>query len=120
MILSKDQFFEAFAVKTENVRIADDKELRVRQIPSHVAAKFRQHENQEAFIFVNVVVDGEGKRYWSDDDIPTVVEKVDPSVVALVISRAWVLTDIEPERAEEIKKNWRTLRGETSGESPSA
>lgn len=117
MILTKDQLSQAFPIKTERVKLFEtENEVLVRSIPATALGRFRDTKNPDAYIFVNVVVDEAGNRYWRDEDADQVEAQVAAEVIQLVVSKAFALSQVTPERRAEIKKNWTNPSGDGSGE----
>jgi len=118
MLLTKEQILSQ-RLPSERISVPwlDDSEIIVRALPHHVIErKAKEDEPEQAFIFVNAVVDENGKRMYTDADLKTISETVDRSLIELVVAAAYRLSSIPQERRDAIKKNWTTLAGATSGE----
>jgi hypothetical protein len=120
MILTANQLLSDHRHKTARVAIAEGQEVIVRSLPSHVIEKAQQQKSADAWVFVNAVVDEQGKRLFKDEQAEEVAECVAADIMQLVTSKAFALSAVSSERKEEIKKNWEILRGSNSGEPPSA
>lgn len=119
MILTAQQILETQKHRTEPVELAQGQEVLVRSLPAHVVDGSQKAKNSDAYIFAHAVVDESGKRLFTDDQIDQIADTVASDVLSLVASKAFSLSIVPEARREEIKKNWQTLRGGNSGESPS-
>lgn len=119
MILTAQQILDTQKHRIEPVELAPGQEVLVRSLPAHVVDGSQKAKNSDAYVFVHSVVGEDGKRLFADDQVDTIAEALAPDVLSLVASKAFSLSIVSEARREEIKKNWQTLRGETSGESPS-
>ncbi len=121
MLLTKEQIL-AHRLKTERVDIGDG-EIIVRALPTHVIERAKAvtapEYGEDAYLFVNAVIDDAGKRLYTDEDAGAIAQTVDPGLIALVVSKAYQLAAVPAEMQERIKKNWNALAGKSSGESPS-
>jgi hypothetical protein len=124
MLLTKEQIL-AQRLPTERVKVPwlDDAEMIIRAMPSHVMQKCTQlngEYGEDAYVFVNTVVDENGKRLYSDADAVDLANTVDPSLIRFVWAKAWAVSQISPERQAEIKKNLpKILSDALFGASPS-
>ncbi len=57
------------------------------------------------FIFVQCVVNGKGKRVYSDSDITKIADTVDTALIDLVVDEADRLSKVTDERKAAIKKS---------------
>jgi hypothetical protein len=124
MLMTREQIL-AQRLPVERIRIPwiEDAEIIVRAMPSHVMQKCTQlngEYGEDAYIFVNTVVDENGNRLYADSDAATLANTVDPSLIKFVWAKAWGLSQIPPERQAEIKKNLpKILSDALFGASPS-
>lgn len=119
MLLTKHQILEQ-RLKTEKLDLGDDKEIIVRALPVHIVERAEKIQatdyGPDAFVFVNAVVDEQGKRIYADEDAAQVAEMVDGGLLQLVVSKSYALARLDPETRKRIKKNWTTQPGSNSGE----
>ncbi len=64
-----------------------------------------RRSSPNAFIFVNCVVDEEGKRVYGDNDINVVQDTVDPDLIDLVVQAVDQMAEASEERKEALKKS---------------
>ena len=119
MILTAQQILETQKHRIEPVALAEGQEVLVRSLPAHVVDGSQKAKNSDAYVFVHAIVDSAGKRLFTDEQVDEVAETVSSDVLSLVASKAFSLSIVPEVRQAEIKKNWQTLRGARSGESPS-
>lgn len=105
MILNAAQLREQFAPKTERVQIFDTgHEVIVRALPAHIMDQASGHPKSDAFVFANAVVDEQGKRYYTDEQVNEIADTISHEVVHFVALKAYQLGSVSPERQEVIKK----------------
>ena len=119
MILTAQQILDTQKHRVETIDLGEGKEVLVRALPSHVVDNRLKAKDADAFIFIHAVVDEKGKRLFADEQLEEVTDTVSSDVLQLVASKALTLSIVSKERREEIKKNWKTLVEDASGESPS-
>lgn len=61
-----------------------------------------------SFIFVNCVVDEDGKRLYTDEDLTLIAETVDPDLIDLVVQAVDEMTEASDERKDALKKSSTT------------
>lgn len=119
MILTKEQIL-ARRLPIEAVDIGEGQEIMVRAVPLHVIEQSRSVETKEygsdAFLFAHAVVDATGNRLYTDADIPMLAQTVQTSIIQLVVAVTFRLAKIDDAMLEKIKKNWKSLGVEKSGE----
>lgn len=119
MILTAQQILETQRQRVEKLDLGDGKEVLVRSLPAHVVDGQQKAKNADAYVAVNALVDEQGKRLFTDDQVDLVAENIASHVLSLISSKAFSISIVPEARREEIKKNWQILRGDSSGESPS-
>lgn len=120
-LLSKEDLLNQ-RLKTERVNIPwMDGDIVVRALSYHCKETMvRKAEdesfNQASYVFVNCVVDEEGKRLYSDRDAKSVAENVDSDLIDFVVAKVMNLSVMDKDKMEAIKKNSMMSASDDSGE----
>lgn len=128
MLMSREQIL-AQRLATERCKIpwlngAESSEIIVRAMSARVIEGLQNKEHKfgsDVYVFVNSVVDENGKRLYTDEDQQLIAETIESGLIQYVWSIAWRLSELSAERKAAIKKNLPTTLGAALfGESASA
>lgn len=121
MLMTREQLLRQ-TLPTEVIEVPwiEGGEVRVRAVPVHIQAQANEmrDKNADAFVFIHCVLDENGKRLYADSDFELVASTMDTGLLQLVVSAAYRLSVLDETKQAAIKKNWKTLAIDPSGESP--
>ncbi len=124
MLMTREQILSQ-RLATERVKVPwmEDAEVIVRAMSALVIDGMQNKQHQfgsDVYVFVNTVVDENGKRMYSDEDQQMIQESVDPALIQFVWAVAWRLSMPSDEKKAAIKKNLpKTLADALFGEQQS-
>lgn len=126
-VLTRDELF-AQTLPTERVPLpwlGNDKEVIVRGMSARALDAYARmivgnddpNSSPRSYVFVQCVVNEDGKRLYSDEDLDQIADNVDTAIIDVVVDAANRMSEISEERKAALKKTLTTpLTAVPSGE----